>query len=166
MERIGAYVKELSRTDNDLPIVNRALVDYMTKGIPVEKTINQCEDLIEFQKVVKLSKKYEYVSHEHCDPVITHKGVRVIKTIYTYPYVDRYIYKSYRVFASTDMRDGRLLRNRTVKGVPKGEKFGVTPEHCFIFNDSVVGVKTPPELDRQWYIDLAKKRLKQFGVVA
>ena len=36
----------------------------------------------------------------------------------------------------------------------------------FIFNDSVVGVKTPPELDRQWYIDLAKKRLKQFGVVA
>ena len=48
----------------------------------------------------------------------------------------------------------------------KGEKFGNTPDHCFIFNDSVVGVKTPPELDRQWYIDLAKKRLKQFGVVA
>lgn len=164
VERIGAYVKELSRTDNDLPIVNRALVDYMTKGIPVERTINRCDDLIEFQKVVKLSNKYEYVSHEHCDPVITHKGVRVIKTIYTYLHADRYTYKSYRVFASTDMRDGRLLRNRTVKGVPKGEKFGVTPEHCFIFNDDCTNMKVPKKLDKQWYIDMAYKRLSDFGI--
>ncbi len=63
-----------------------------------------------------------------------------------------------------DQKDGRLLKRKQVK--TKGEKFGNTPDHCFIFNDSVVGVKTPPELDRQWYIDLAKKRLKQFGVVA
>ena len=62
------------------------------------------------------------------------------------------------------MTDGRLLKRKAVK--PKGEKFGSTPDHSFIFNDSVVGVKVPPELDRQWYIDEAKKRLKQFGIVA
>ena len=162
VERIGAYVKELSATDNDLPILNKALVDYMVHKTPVEQTINQCDDLIMFQKIVKLSEKYNWVEHEHCDPLISHTGKRVIKTIYEYPEKDRYTYKSYRVFASNDQRHGRLLKRKQVK--PKGEKFGNTPDHCFIFNDSVVGVKIPPELDKQWYIDLAKKRLKQFGV--
>lgn len=164
VERIGAYVKELSATDNDLPILNKALVEYMVHKTPVEQTINQCDDLIMFQKIVKLSEKYNWVEHEHCTPVITKTGKRVIKEVYEYPDKDKYTYKSYRVFASNDQRDGRLLKRKQVK--PKGEKFGNTPDHCFIYNDSVVGVKTPPELDRQWYIDLAKKRLKQFGVVA
>ena len=35
----GAYVKKLSKLDNDLPIVNKALVDYMVKDVPIENTI-------------------------------------------------------------------------------------------------------------------------------
>ena len=65
VERIGAYVKELSPIDNDLPILNKALVDYMVHKTPVEQTINQCNDLIMFQKIVKLSDKYDFVEHEH-----------------------------------------------------------------------------------------------------
>lgn len=162
VERIGAYVKELSAVDNDLPIVNKALVDYMVDKTPVEQTINQCDDLIMFQKIVKLSDKYDWVEHEHCTPVIRKKGIRVIKEIYEYPETVKYTYKSYRVFASNSQDDGRLLKRKAIK--PKGEKFGNTPEHCFIFNDDVNGVKVPETLDRGWYIDLAKKRLKQFGV--
>ena len=162
VERIGAYVKELSAVDNDLPIINKALVDYMVNKTPVEQTINQCDDLIMFQKIVKLSDKYDWVEHEHCTPVILKKGVRVIKEIYEYPETVKYTYKSYRVFASNSQDDGRLLKRKAIKF--KGEKFGNTPEHCFIFNDDVNGVKVPETLDRGWYIDLAKKRLKQFGV--
>ena len=162
VERIGAYVKELSAVDNDLPIVNKALVDYMVDKTPVEHTINQCDDLMMFQKIVKLSDKYDWVEHEHCTPVIRKKGIRVIKEIYEYPETVKYTYKSYRVFASNSQDDGRLLKRKAIK--PKGEKFGNTPEHCFIFNDDVNGVKVPETLDRGWYIDLAKKRLKQFGV--
>lgn len=162
VERIGAYVKELSAVDNDLPIINKALVDYMVDKTPVEHTINQCDDLMMFQKIVKLSDKYDWVEHEHCTPVIRKKGIRVIKEIYEYPETVKYTYKSYRVFASNSQDDGRLLKRKAIK--PKGEKFGNTPEHCFIFNDDVNGVKVPETLDRGWYIDLAKKRLKQFGV--
>lgn len=162
VERIGAYVKELSAVDNDLPIINKALVDYMVNKTSVEQTINQCDDLIMFQKIVKLSDKYDWVEHEHCTPVILKKGVRVIKEIYEYPETVKYTYKSYRVFASNSQDDGRLLKRKAIKS--KGEKFGNTPEHCFIFNDDVNGVKVPETLDRGWYIDLAKKRLKQFGV--
>ena len=167
VERIGAYVKELSAIDNDLPILNKALVDYMVKKIPVEQTINQCNDLIMFQKIVKLSNNYNWVEHEQGNG-------RIIKTtkhrdgtrteVWSYPTTQKYTYKSYRVFASNRVTDGRLLRRKVVK--PKGEKFGNTPDHSFIYNDSVIGVKVPPELDKQWYIDLARKRLKQFGIAA
>ena len=163
VERIGAYVKELSATDNDLPILNKALVEYMVHKTPVEQTINQCDDLIMFQKIVKLSEKYDWVEHEHCTPVITKTGKRVIKEVYEYPEKVKYSYKSYRVFASNSQDDGRLLKRKRVK--TKGEKFGNTPDHCFICNDDVCGVKTPQTLDKGWYIDLAKKRLKQFGIV-
>lgn len=162
VERIGTYVKELSPVDNDLPIINKALVEYMVNKTPVEQTINQCDELIMFQKIVKLSGKYDWVEHEHCNPVITKTGVRVIRELYQYPETVKYTYKSYRVFASNSQKDGRLLKRKAIKS--KGEKFANTPEHCFIFNDDVCGVTVPENLDRGWYIALAKKRLKQFGI--
>ena len=162
VERIGAYVKELSPIDNDLPILNKALVDYMVSKTPIEQTINQCDDLIMFQKVVKLSDNYKWVEHEHCKPIQRQTGVRKIKTWYEYPETDRYTYKSYRVFASKDIEDGRLLKNGGKRGKP--EKFGNTPDHCFIDNDEVEQRKVPTKLDKQWYIDFAKKRLNGFGI--
>ena len=125
--------------------------------VEVEQTINQCDDLIMFQKIVKLSNNYNWVEHEHGTG-------QIIKTTKHRDGTQKYTYKSYRVFASNRVTDGRLLRRKVVK--PKGEKFGNTPDHSFIYNDSVIGVKVPPELDKQWYIDLARKRLKQFGIAA
>ena len=45
------------------------------------------------------------------------------------------------------------------------EKFANTPENCFIVNDSVNDVRVYSKLNRQWYIDLTKERLSQFGVM-
>jgi len=139
VERIGAYVKELGPLDFDLPIINQALVDYMVNKIPVETTINECKDLIMFQKIVKLSTKYEYVEHN---------GIK-------------YDYKCYRVFASRDASDGKILKCRSGNNPAK---FGNTPDSCFIFNDDVNDAPIPTKLNKQWYIDLAKKRLKDFGL--
>ena len=163
VERCGDYVKETSQTDNDLPILRTALVEYMAHGVPVEKTINGCNELWQFQKVVKLSSKYRWVEHEHCDPVEVRTGKRKIKITYQYPETRRYTYKCYRVFASKDLRDGRLLKCGGSRGRP--EKFGNTPDHCFIWNQSTEGAKVPGNLDRDWYIDMAKKRLKAFGIL-
>ena len=142
LERKGAYVKELNPLDFDLPIVNKALVDYMMNKIAVETTIGLCDDLIMFQKIAKLSGKYEYVEHNN----------------------KKYTYKCYRVFASKDPSDGRLLKVKKKETGMVGEKFANTPESCFIFNDDVTGVKVPAKLDKQWYIDLAHKRLNDFGL--
>lgn len=165
VERIGAYVKCLSAIDNDLPIINKALVDYMVNKTPVEQTINNCNDLIMFQKLVKLSGKYDWVEHEQgigqVIRVTKHRDGTRTET-WSYPDTQKYTYKCYRVFASNRKTDGRLLKRKRDK--LKGEKFGTTSNHSFIYNDSLIGVKVPPELDRQWYIDLAKKRLRRFGI--
>jgi DNA polymerase len=65
------------------------------------------------------------------------------------------------VFASLDNRDGRLLK---CDGVRNPAKFGNTPDRCFIYNDDITNVPIPSKLDRQYYINFAKKRLEDFGV--
>jgi DNA polymerase len=141
----GAYVKELGDLDYDLPIVNEAVKQYLLCGTSVEITVNRCQDFRMFQKIVKLSNKYKWVEHES-------KGKKV-----------RYDNKCYRVFASNNPKDGRILK---CDGVRNPAKFGNTPDNCFIVNDDIGQAKTSrfPQLNKQWYIDLAKKRLEDFGV--
>lgn len=154
VESKGAYVKELSNLDNDLPILNKALKEYMIKGTPLEDTIYKADKLIDFQKIVKLSGKYDWVEHND----------------------KKYTYKCYRVFASNSDQDGIIykVKLRTKKidvGIerlivpdnPKLDKFANTPERCFLDNGDIKGAKVPDKLDRQWYIDLAYERLRQFG---
>lgn len=136
----GAYVKKLSPLDNNLPILNTALVNYFVKDIPVEQTINDCDDLEQFQLIAKLSSKYKYLLLN--GEILSERCVRA--------------------FASKKDTDGGLLKVHSVTGRPA--KFPNSPEKCFIFNDNIKNVKAPEYLDKQWYINMAKKRLKQFGV--
>lgn len=138
IERKGAYVKELSNIDNDLPIINKALNEYIVKGVPVEKTINDCNNLIDFQKICKLTSKYDYVKHNG----------RTYKN------------KCYRVFASKCEYDGTVCK---YKG-DRANKFANTSEHSFIENGDIIGAKVPAKLNKQWYVELAKERLKQYGI--
>lgn len=154
----GAYVKDLNDLDYDLPIVNEALRNYMVFGTPVEVTINSCTDFRKFQKIVKLSNKYKWVEHERGDRSwYTKRG----KFHLEFEYTRKYDNKAYRVFASTDIDDGRLLK---CDGVRKPAKFGNTPDHCFIWNGDIKNTPIPDKLDRQYYIDLARKRLEDFGL--
>ena len=139
VKRKGAYVKKLSPIDNDLPIINDALNAYMVEGIPIEETINKCDELIKFQKIVKVSSKYESAYHN---------GKRLNE-------------KCFRVFASSSWSDSYIGKRKPGGNI---EKFANTPENCFIVNTAVNGVSIPDKLDKQWYINLAKKRLNDFGV--
>lgn len=137
----GAYVKKLNNLDYDLPIVNKAMIDYMTKGISVKQTIDKCNELIMFQKIVKMSGKFKYVIH-NCEILSE---------------------KCFRVFAS--LRDSDTYIGKQKEGSRTVEKFANTPEHCFIVNNDVKDLTVPKKLDKKWYIALAEERLRQFGVV-
>ena len=111
----------------------------MVKRILVEKTISNCNDLKEFQQVKKISAKYDYIQH----------GSKILNE------------KTVRCFASKKASDGGLFKKHSATG--RLAKVEGTPEHCFLVNGSVNKVSCPEELDKQWYIDVAKKRLKDFG---
>ncbi|WP_392462318.1 hypothetical protein [Streptococcus parasuis] len=137
----GAYVKKLNSLDYDLPIVNKALIDYMVKNVPVEKTVGDCDDLKEFQLVSKASGKYKHILH----------GDKIL------------IEKTIRIFASTLSTDPGVQKVHATTGRPA--KIPNSPENCFIYNDEVNGVKVPKKLNKKFYIDMANKRLADFGVI-
>lgn len=139
LERKGAYVKELSDLDNNLPIVNKAIVDCLTKGVPIEDTINNCNSLKEFQMICKISNKYKCLIHNN----------------------KKLSEKCIRVFASKN-NDGGLFKLHQNKTKP--DKFPSTPVNCFIFNDDVNDVAVPDKLDKQFYINLAKERIQGYGI--
>ena len=165
LERKGAYVKELSALDYDLPIVNRAVVEFIVNGTPVEQTIGSCDDLKEFQMIKKISSKYSHILHGGCWEKFkaTNPKTGRLKTFVRWSGSPKRLNeKCIRVFASKNADDGGLWK---VKGQDKKEKLEGTPDHCFIFNEEVNGVKCPVKLDKQWYVNTAKDRLKGFGVL-
>ncbi|MFD2046032.1 hypothetical protein ACFSTA_12420 [Ornithinibacillus salinisoli] len=132
----GSYVKKLNNLDYDLPIINEAIVNYFVKGIDPEDTIFNCKDLIKFQKIVKISSKYEYARY----------GTRRMNE------------KVFRVFASVDKNDKEI---RKIKN-GSAEKIAYAPEHSFIINDELKEIEIPSKLDYWWYLDLANKRINDF----
>lgn len=160
----GEYLKKLGELDYDLPIVNKAIADYMSKGIPVETTILGCDELKEFQMVRKISSKYTSILHGgywETYKQINPKSGRM-KTFKRFSgNRKRLNEKCVRIFASLNKNDGGVWK---VKGENKIEKMEDSPEHAFIFNDEVNDAKCPINLDKQWYISLANRRLKGFGV--
>lgn len=139
IERKGGYVQESNPLKNDLTIVNTALVEYMINGTPIETTINNCDDLNLFQKVVKVSAKYLRAWHN-----------------------DEWLKdKTFRVFASKNPKDTAIYKQKSVGA--NLEKFANTPEHCIIYNSAITpDLKLP--IDKSYYISLAKKRLKDYGI--
>jgi hypothetical protein len=130
----GAYVKKLNPLDYDLPIVNEAVVKYFVDGTPVRKTIYECDELIKFQKVTKISGKFSYAIY----------GKRK---------------QSERVFRLFASKTGKQLM-KVKNDVP--QKISYTPDICKIINSDVTQEKAPDWLDREWYVKVAKKRINDF----
>ena len=140
IERKGGYVKDTNELDNDLPIVSRAMVNYMVYGTPVEETVMSSNALIDFQKIVKTSSKYKAAWHRG---VYLHNKVN-------------------RVFASR-FNDGYIGKIKEEGATI--EKFANTPDNCFIDNGDITEKGCPVRLDKNYYITLAKKRLSEFGAL-
>lgn len=139
VERKGAYVKELNAMDNDLPIVNKAVIDFMLNEINPEETVMKCDSYVMFQKICKLTNKYDYV---------THNG-------------KKYTNKCFRIFASKLDSDGAVQKVKEKEN--RRDKFSNTSIHSFIENGDITNEYPPDYLDRNYYVEMAKERLKQYG---
>lgn len=124
--------------NNNACIVATALKEYFINGIPVEKTINGCNDIFQFQLIAKAGAKYREAYH-----IVDGKQVPVQKVN--------------RVYASKDERYGKLFKVKAEND--STAKIEMLPEHCIIDNDNLL---TIDDVDKSFYIDMAKKRINDF----
>ena len=124
--------------NNNATIVAKALVEYFVHGTPPEDTINACDDIFQFQIIAKAGAKYREAYH-----MVDGEKVPVQKVN--------------RIYATKDPRYGKLFK---VKAENDSEaKIEMLPEHCIIDNDNHL---TIADVDKQFYIDMAKKRINDF----
>ena len=136
----GGYVSLYHKGDfkmNSLQILHRAIGDYFLHGTPVEDTINSCEDPLAFQIIAKAGGTYTGVVHEVDGEMQPVQRVN-------------------RVYASHRSTLGTLYKTK-VDG--RRDKIASLPDHCLIDNDNRIHID---EIDRAWYIELAKKRVQDY----
>lgn len=124
--------------NNSCCIVATALKEYLVNGTPVEETINQCEDILQFQIVAKAGAKYREAYH-----VVGDKKEPVQKVN--------------RVYATADQRYGKLFKVKAEDD--STAKIESLPEHCIIDNDNQLSIS---DVDRNFYIEMANKRINDF----
>lgn len=137
----GAYVSLFNGGDfknNSLVIVHKALVEYFIHDVPVEDTINKADNIFDFQMIAKTGHTY--------------KG-----TVYEYDGEKLPMQRVNRVYASADEFRGTIYK---VKTTGRLDKVANIPDHCYIDN---IGTETKlSDIDKQYYIDLAKKRIADY----
>lgn len=139
----GYLVKGISTVgafniNNSCCIVATALKEYFVNGTPVEETIENCNDIFQFQIIAKAGAKYKEAYHvvgDRKEPV----------------------QKVNRVYATADQRYGKLFK---VKAEDESTaKIESLPEHCIIDNDNQL---TIADVDKNFYIEMARKRVNDF----
>lgn len=143
----GALFKGKNRLDNDMPIIREAIFKYVVNDVPIEKTINEETELWKFQKIVKLSSNYRYVTRK----VKSINGKTVCDDD---GLIDG---KTFRIFASADLTDAPIYK---VKSTGAAMRWGDTPMNVFIVNEDVKDMPCPDKLDREYYIRIAYQKAK------
>ena len=129
--------------NNNATIVCKAIMEYFVHGTPVEQTINECSDIAAFQLIAKAGVKYREAYH-----LVDGNPCPVQKVN--------------RVYATDDERYGKLFKVKAENDATA--KIEMLPEHCIIDNSEIGSPEhlTIDRVDKQFYIQLAKKRIDDF----
>ena len=122
--------------NNSLVIVHKALVNYFMFNKPVEETINEATNIFDFQMICKTGRTFDRTVWEHDG---TFEEVQRVN----------------RVYAVADESKGQLFK---CKGNSKTTIADV-PEHSYVDNENQL---TIDQIDRTFYINLAKKRVDDY----
>lgn len=158
----GGDFRTNSNSIIDLAVTNRCLY-----GIPVEDTINECDDLSRFQIIAKAGSFTTCYQGE-----IVRERVPVVpevllksgkpKTAWQTTGIDgTELQKVNRIYATNDHSHGEVIKVQFKDGeFVKASKIPLAPDHAFVDNEG--DKMTWDLLDRDWYIQLAEKKADEF----
>lgn len=130
---VGAF-----NVNNSCVIVATALKEYFINGTPVEETIENCDDIFQYQIIAKAGAKYREAYHLVDDEQIP-------------------VQKVNRVYASKDKKYGKIYKVKAEDD--STAKIESLPEHCIIDNENKLSIT---DVDKTFYIEMAKKRVNDF----
>lgn len=177
----GAYVSDYkpSFKHNSFSIVAKAIIDYFINDVPVEDTINACNDPFQFQLIGKTGGSYDktvhYVNGEEIEVqrvnriyAVKNETLGVVKKVkktylskelfqevdfeekWARYYINQKGKKTYKRVWETDEKGDFFMRKDTIQNCPP---------HALIDNSCKITIDT---IDKEWYINLAKKRINDF----
>lgn len=179
---VSLYEKGNFKT-NSLQIVHRSIVEYLVNNVPVEKTINECNDIFAFQNIVKTGGTYDgayhYINGGYSEIKRTPIGWGDTQNVEVISHGERVpIQKVNRVYAVKDHRYGKVVKGKWITEKRSKDKatgkmistpvdppiwsetvISECPEYCYIDNENVL---TVDDLDKDYYIDIAKKRIDKY----
>jgi hypothetical protein len=137
--KAGENLKGSWSINNTFNIVKKGLTEYLLNGIDPSVTVNASNNVFDFQIIAKAGQNYREVKH-----IVGDKAIDVQKVN--------------RVYASKDKTLGTLKKLHIDKD-NDGDKIASLPDHCIIDNENTI---TIDKIDKEWYIDLVRKRIEQF----
>jgi len=138
---VGAF-----NINNNATIVATALIQFFANGVPVEKTIVECNDIFAFQLIAKAGSKFREAYH-----IVDGEKIPVQKVN--------------RVYATADTRYGTLSKVKVIVDEDENDEYERTqkieslPEHCIVDNGNRLSIT---DIDKSFYVQLAKKRVNDF----
>ena len=115
----GISVKGAWSINNNMVIVKKALINYFTKDIPVEETINNSTNIFDFQIIAKAGTKFREAYH------IVDGEKQPVQRVN-------------RVYATKDTRFGKLVKIHAE--TDSHHNIESLPEHCIIDNDNNLSI--------------------------
>lgn len=146
IKKVGGYLnygindKGAWSVNNNYVIVKKALYNYFVYGKPVEDTINESTDILDFQIIAKAGSSYKEASY-------TISGVR------------QTIQKVNRVYATNNVSYGTIKKRKDNK--VSDDKIGNLPDHVLIDNDNHLSIS---DVYKGWYIEKAKKYIADYTI--
>lgn len=153
--RWGNQADDKNTNNLNAPITHTAIVKYYTKNIPIEDTINSCEEILDFCFTTKMGhtydKVYQTMNSEHNAGIEDFSKVNKIK-----------MQKVNRVVATTNKEYGTLYKYKVENDKPRYDKIAEIPENSFVINGIPEMIS---HLDKSWYIEFTKNKLKDLKEV-
>lgn len=135
-KHIFTYKFEDELKSNSLTIVSEAILKKLLFDIPIEDTINKCNDIFRFQMISHLGSTYEKCVQESANGDIE-------------------LQRNNRIYAGKKP-SGAIIK---VKSDGRRDSLASQPDNPIIDNGNKC---TIDDIDKKWYIDLANQRVNDF----
>lgn len=135
-KKMFEYSFEDDLENNSLTIVSEAMLKNLLFNIPVEETINKCDDVFRFQ-------------------MITHLGGTYEKCVQESPNGDIELQRNNRIYAGLQS-SGRIIK---IKPDGRRDQLPNCPKNPIVDNDNKVTIEM---INKKWYIKYAKQQISEF----